>query len=68
MELVGHSVLKGNRVPQLIFATLFRSTGLSEIHLGAKLSGHGVAVLSVILNNYLLFTGGIGQFFYLSHK
>ena len=67
MELVGHAVLKGNRVPQLLFATLFRSTGLFEVKLGAKVSA-GVTVKTKVAYGCPAHTLWVGQFLYLSHK
>lgn len=67
MELVGHSVLKGYRVPQLLFATLFRSTGLFELKLGAKFSA-GVTVKTKVANGCPADVVWIGQFLYLTHQ
>ena len=67
MELVGHSVLEGNRVPQLLFATLFRSAGLFDVNLGAKFSA-GVTVKPDVANGCPADSVWVGQFLYLSHK
>ena len=57
-------MLERDRVLQLIFATLFRSTGLFVI----KLSIQGVTVKCMISDEYPTFIVWIGQFLYLSHK